>query len=189
MLIELVNKTLALGTIVSQVGMVVLAGYFLMYRKKKNPVVAFLGRHGMLLAFLVVLFSVLGSLFYSRIAGFAPCDLCWYQRIFMYPQLILLGMALLKKPFGTTQGGDYHIIDYALVLCTIGFWVSVYQNYMYYFNQGLNAQCLLSGMQLSCIKRYVFEFGYVTIPVMSLTAFVLTMVFLLLFKFHHKFHN
>src|SRR3989338_190832 len=63
-------------------------------------------------AFLVALFATLGSLFYSEIAHYTPCLLCWYQRIFKYPQVFLLGLGLVKR--------DKNIADYSLLLSVIG---------------------------------------------------------------------
>ncbi|MFH1171460.1 MAG: disulfide bond formation protein B, partial [bacterium] len=54
-------------------------------------------KRGIALVFFVALLSMLGSLALSEISGYAPCDLCWYQRILMYPLVILFGLALLKK--------------------------------------------------------------------------------------------
>ncbi len=136
--------------------------WFIFFRKTQNVVAEFLGRHGLWLAFLVALGSMSGSLFYSQIAGFPPCDLCWVQRIFMYPLVFLLGLALIRK--------HHHIADYALMLAVIGFGFSIYHNYIYYYNQGLNV------------------FGYITIPMMALTGFALIITFLL-FKKYSKIIN
>ena len=122
----------------------------------------------MLLAFIVAIISTVGSLFYSQIAGYAPCELCWYQRIFMYPQVVLLGIALWRK--------DRNIIDYSIALSLVGFFIALYQNYINY--GGVSAYCQILGMGVSCTKRYTYEFGYITIPMMALTAFVLVIVFL-----------
>src|SRR3989344_7919790 len=102
--IEIANKIFALGTIAGQISIVAFVIYFFFFRSRQNAVTKFLHQNGLLLAFLVALSSVFGSLFYSQIAGFAPCELCWFQRVFMYPQVLLLGFALVKK--------DTRIIDY-----------------------------------------------------------------------------
>jgi len=177
-LVESVNKILALGTIAAQIFIVFCLVYFVAYRKTRNAFTAFLGTHGLVLAFLTSLVAVASSLFYSQVAGFPPCDLCWFQRIFMYPQVILLRIAWYKK--------DANIVLYAMWLAVIGFFISLYHNYIYYFNQGLGAYYQLGGVQISCVKRYVFEFGYVTIPMMALTGFILVIIFLSFYKAHHK---
>src|SRR5258708_5189085 len=62
-----------------------------------KDLVEFIGERAIFFSFLVALAATLGSLFYSGIANFQPCLLCWWQRIFLYPQVILLFVAFLKK--------------------------------------------------------------------------------------------
>ena len=177
-LLIFLNTVLSVLVIGGQV-FVVLSLVYLVFLRKKYPAIGMLlGKYGMAGAFFVALASVLGSLFYSQIAGFMPCELCWFQRIFLYPQVLLLALALIKKDSG--------IVDYALSLSLVGGLVSLYHNYMYYYNGGLNVFCQLSGIQVSCVKRYVFEFGYITIPMMALTAFVLIIIFLLFKKYKNN---
>lgn len=169
-LLFFVNKLFSFGVVLGHIFITLVVVYVLFLREKYPGLAKFLTKHGLLLAFLVSLISVLGSLFYSQIAGFAPCELCWFQRIFMYPLVVLLGMALVKK--------ERVIIDYALGLLVIGSVISLYHNYVYYMNKGLSAYCQVGGSATSCVVRYVFELGYVTIPMMALTAFALIIIFL-----------
>ena len=135
----------------------------------RRPTLAAVGTHALLLAFLTGLFATALSLFYSEIAGFQPCTICWYQRIFMYPQVILLGVALVKK--------EDVILDYALSLASAGTLFSLYHNYIYYGGASL-FPCTAFGLGVSCVRRYVWELGYITIPLMSLTSFLLLIFFL-----------
>src|SRR3989344_6942904 len=105
MTIELINKLFALGVVAGQVAIVAAVLHFIFFRKKPYSLATFISQRGLLLAFIISLLATSGSLFYSQIAGFEPCQLCWFQRIFMYPQTILLFMALLKR--------DKKIIDYS----------------------------------------------------------------------------
>ena len=174
-MITLVNQISATLTIFSHIFLILGVGYFLLFRKEKeNTLLGFFGRNGIAFAFFVSLFAVLVSLFYSEVAGFEPCKLCWLQRIFMYPQIFILGLAWFRK--------DHKIIDYALTLAIIGGLVALYHNYIYYGGTSL-FPCDAFGLGVSCTKRYVFEFGYITIPLMSLTNFLLLSVFLWLQKF------
>ncbi|OIO19659.1 MAG: hypothetical protein AUJ23_01630 [Candidatus Magasanikbacteria bacterium CG1_02_32_51] len=138
--------------------------------KGQDKIKPFFQKNGLLFAWLVALFSTLFSLYYSEIVGFEPCSLCWWQRIFIYPQAIILGMAYFKKEFKNS-------ISYSLVLSIIGTIISLYQNYLYYGGKGLFL-CSSNPVAISCTKLYVFEFGYVTIPIMALTAFLLIIFFL-----------
>ena len=179
-LIDFVNKKLAIETVIAQFLVLASLGYLLFFKKKYPAVGLWLSKQAVLLAFLVALGATVSSLFYSNIAGFEPCELCWFQRIFMYPLVVLLGLALIKK--------ERIIIDYALSISVIGFFISLYHNYVYYQNGGLSAICQVGGVGVSCVKRYVFELGYITIPIMSLTAFVLIITFLVFASFNVKNH-
>ncbi len=173
---ETVNQILAYFTLA---GHIFLAAVLvsLLFSQSRKFVVTKIGQHGLALAFLVVLGSTAASLYYSNIVGFPPCDLCWYQRIFMYPQVILLGLAWHRK--------DYKIVDYGLVLAGIGTLISLYHNWIYYGGQSI-LPCEAFGLGVSCTKRYVFELGYVTIPLMALTGFALTILFLSLQKYYNR---
>jgi len=180
MTIELINKLFALGVVAGQVAIVAAVLHFIFFRKKPYSLATFISQRGLLLAFIISLVATAGSLFYSQIAGFEPCQLCWFQRIFMYPEVLLLGLALLKK--------DSSIVDYALSLSIVGGALSLYHNYIYYSNGGLNAICQVLGQGVSCMKRYVFELGYVTIPMMSLTTFLLMIVLLVMHRMYIMGH-
>jgi disulfide bond formation protein DsbB len=121
------------------------------------------------LAFVVTAIATGGSLFLSDIAGFVPCELCWYQRICMYPlSLLTLLMAL---------AGDHRAARYLLPFPVIGAGVSIYHLLV---ENGVVAQsqaCLISG---GCATKWINEFGYMTIPTLALTGFALSFSFLLL---------
>ncbi len=172
-ILDVVNKILALGVIASQV-FIVLALIYIFLPKKKDIVSNFFGKNGIALAFVVALVATMGSLFYSNYAGFNPCTLCWYQRIFMYPEVVLFGLALWKK--------RDEIIDYSLALSVIGLVISVYHNYIYF--KGLHSAVCTSAE--SCATPYVSVFGYVSIPVMAFTAFLLIILLLSFKKYYGK---
>jgi disulfide bond formation protein DsbB len=166
MLVDVINKILAVCVISSQIFIVLSVLYFLFFRKRHSAVLGFFTRNGMFFAFLVSLAATAGSLFYSNVAGFTPCVLCWYQRIFMYPEVVILGLALVKK--------ESKIIDYSIAMAVAGWVISIYHNYIYYKGAALNV-CKIGE---SCVTPYVTVFGYITIPMMALTAFSLIIVFL-----------
>ncbi|HEY7148260.1 MAG TPA: disulfide bond formation protein B [Gaiellaceae bacterium] len=126
------------------------------------------------LAFLVAGTATAGSLFFSEVAHFVPCELCWFQRIFMYPLALLTFLAALAD--------DHRIARYLLPLPVIGAGFSAYhllvENGVVRESQG----CQLSAPG-GCAVRWVDEFGYVTIPTLALTAFGLVFSFLLLAVF------
>ena len=159
-----ITTILSYLTVIAQVLILVGAIMVLMARTSTSPVITFFQRHGLFLAWLVAVGAMAASLFYSDVAGFEPCKLCWYQRIAMYPQVLLMGMAWLKK--------DRSIIPYAKALAVVGLIVALYHNYIYFGGTSI-LPCAASGLGESCTRRFVFEFGYITIPMMSLTSFVL----------------
>lgn len=140
----------------------------LKYPKIFVAILNFFKKSALSLALFVALLATSGSLFFSEIAKYEPCKLCWEQRIFMYPQVILLFIALWKK--------DYAVSKYIIPLSAIGAFIAAY-HYRIFFTTKIAASgvCTASG-GASCVARYVFEFGYVNIPMMSLTAFVLIII-------------
>jgi disulfide bond formation protein DsbB len=123
------------------------------------------------LVFLVSSVATGGSLFFSEIAGFIPCELCWYQRICMYPLTIVTLLAALAN--------DRHVARYLLPLPLVGAGVSTYHLLV---ENGVVHQakaCLLSAPG-GCATKWINEFGYMTIPTLALTAFVLCAEFLVL---------
>ncbi|MBI5139257.1 disulfide bond formation protein B [Candidatus Nomurabacteria bacterium] len=117
------------------------------------------------------------SLVYSEIVGYLPCYLCWYQRIFLFPLVFIFGTAIWSK--------DRKIVKYVLPLLSVGFIISVYQNFMYYFADTGNAPCDASGV--SCYQQLVSVFGgYISIPMLALTSFVFIITLVLVAHFYKK---
>ena len=177
----LINKFFASLVVLSDVFIVTGVIYYFFLKQPNDAVIDFFGKHGIKFAFLVALGATATTLFYSYGAGYAACDLCWYQRIFMYPQVILLGLAWWK--------GDKKIVDYAIPLAWFGAAFAVYHNYLYYGGTSLFPCNASTGGVSLCLKNYINEFGYVTIPVMSLTAFALLIGFLYLQKIYNRSHS
>src|SRR4029450_4341090 len=122
------------------------------------------------LAFLVAAVAPGGTLFFSEIADFIPCELCWYQRICMYPiALLTLLMALAN---------DHRAARYLLPLPLAGAGVSIYHLLVENGVVEQSQACLVSAPG-GCGAEWINEFGYVTIPTLALTAFALTFAFLL----------
>lgn len=167
MTLDQTNFLLSILTVIGQVLVLVLFLTFIFRTKINDRITKYINNNALAFAFIVSLVATLGSLYYSEIANFKPCTLCWYQRILMYPQVIILGLALLKK--------ESKIIDYSLALSIIGFFVSVYHNYIYY----MATTSGLCGLE-SCTQKYITGFGYVTIPIMAISGFLLIGVLLLI---------
>lgn len=174
--IHYLNILLGIGAIVLQI-FSVLVLFLLFFGPKKTIFLDFVERHFLIIGFLVSLLAGLFSLVYSEIIKFPPCELCWYQRIFLFPQVFLFGVALWKK--------DKKVVKYAIPLLSVGFVVSAYQNFVYYFGESGSVPCDASGV--SCYQHLVSEFGgYISVPMLSLTAFLALIVLLLVAHFYNK---
>jgi disulfide bond formation protein DsbB len=158
-LIFFANKFFAICVLV---GIGILLLFLLLLFSKKRFLLK--GRKVFVFPLIITFLATGGSLFYSEIAGYNPCKLCWWQRIFMYPQLPLFFTAFFLN--------NRSIFYYSLVLSSIGAMISLY-HYLLQFGYLRGADCLAVGYSVSCVKRFVAEFGFVTIPLMALTAFLL----------------
>ncbi len=174
--VHYLNLFLGTGAIILQVFSVI-ALFLLFIGPKKNAYLAFIDKHYLTLGFIFSLFAALFSLVYSEIINFLPCYLCWWQRVFLFPSVFIFGVAIWSK--------DRKIVKYALPLLSVGFIISVYQNFFYYFGEGSTLPCDSSGV--SCYQKLVSEFsGYISIPMLALTTFVALITIVLVAHFHKK---
>jgi disulfide bond formation protein DsbB len=124
---------------------------------------------------LQAILAMSGSLYFSEIELYAPCVLCWYQRVAIYPQAFLMAVALFQK--------DIKVYLYALPLLFVGTAIALYHNWIYYnsnfFNPGGPAITCSANGGASCTERYVEYFGFITIPLMSLVALAIMIVCML----------
>lgn len=112
------------------------------------------------------LIATLGSLFYSEVIGYTPCDLCWIQRIFMYPLVVIYGVALIKKNFQLAFSG--------LILSGIGMLFSMYHYSLQKVPFMQDAGGFCTGVP--CNLQYVNYFGFITIPFLAGLAFIIIFV-------------
>ena len=112
-------------------------------------------------AWLIAAVATAGSLFFSYVMGFAPCVLCWYQRIFLFPLVIVLARGLFPL--------DRAVVRYALPLATLGWLVAGYHNLVY---AGIVPEGLQPCIQgVSCTEEYLELFGFLSIPMLSWLGF------------------
>src|SRR3989344_3185671 len=174
--VHYLNMFLGICAIILQI-LSVSALFVLFLRPKENKFLGFIDKHYLTLGFILSLFASLFSLVYSEIIGFLPCVLCWYQRIFLFPLVFIFGSAIWHR--------DRKIVKYTLPLLCIGFLISVYQNFFYYFGNGSSIPCDASGV--SCYQRLISEFGgYISIPMLALTSFLALITVLLVAHFYKK---
>lgn len=128
------------------------------------------------LAWIIALAATVGSLFFSEVMELPPCVLCWYQRIAMYPLVFIIGTGIVLR--------DVRLKIYALPICLIGLAISVYHNLLYY---GIIPESITPCTQgISCTSRQIEWLGFITIPLMALTAFVGIAVCLIIYRTKEK---
>ncbi len=124
------------------------------------------------LAWIIALTATVGSLFFSEVMQLPPCVLCWYQRIAMYPLVVIIGIGIITR--------DQRMKSYALPICLIGLAISIYHNLLYY---GILPESIAPCTEgISCTSRQIEWLGFITIPLMALTAFIGLALCLLFYK-------
>lgn len=123
-------------------------------------------------AWLIALAATLGALFFSEVMGLVPCELCWYQRIFMFPLVFILAVGLATS--------DVRLFVYALPMVVAGWFAAFYHNLLYL---GVIPPALQPcGQGPSCAEVNLNLFGFISIPLLSLAAFTAIAALLLVKK-------
>jgi disulfide bond formation protein DsbB len=124
---------------------------------------------GLRLAWLMAVIAMVGSLYYSEVAGFPPCEYCWYQRIAMYPLVVILGIAILRRDTGVRR--------YVLPLAISGGFISMYHYGVERFPDIQVGEC---SAQIPCSQVWVWKFDLVSIAFMAFVCFSVIVTVLLL---------
>ena len=127
------------------------------------------GRVAMAGAFTVALLATTGSLYFSEIVGYEPCRLCWYQRIAMYPLVVILAMGLWRR--------DVNVRWYAIPVALIGAVVSGYHYTLEWFPSIDISACKVG---IPCTAVWFRELGFVSLPFLALMSFLLIIALLLI---------
>lgn len=158
---------LSILTVITQIQILFLIVFLLINHKKKSKYLKKVQKYSNVYTLILALAATLGSLYYSEIAGFEPCKYCWFQRILMYPLVVIMAVSLGTK--------DNNVSKYVLPLSLMG---TLLAGYHYLTQLGLlPSSCVAVGYSVGCSKVFVMTYGYITIPLMSFTAFLL--IFLL----------
>ncbi len=166
------NYFAALGAIVLQAATALL---FVLYLLRARTAVAaetaaLLYRWAIPLALFSALLGSALTLYYSEVIGLLPCGLCWLQRAFLYPQVALYALALWTR--------DRGVAVYGIALSLCGLVLAVYQEYLQLGGSGV-LPCPAAPGAADCAQRTVFEFGYMTFPLMAATLFCFLIVLML----------
>lgn len=176
---ELIDGLISPLVVVAQIAIVILIAALIISKvlKKQNAFTEFINDNALWMGFAVATAATLGSLFYSEVMQYTPCKLCWLQRIFIYPQAIILGMAAWKK--------DNFVVNYSIVLSVIGAGIAAF-HYTNQISGSSSLACATLGYSASCSKQFVLDYGYMTIPFMALIAFSLITLLMIYKKVYNK---
>ena len=157
---ELFSAILALATLAG--GIVTLAA--VVFEKRTtwaSAVLTHVRASGLWIICMITTGAMVGSLYFSENVGFAPCKLCWYQRIAMYSIAIISFVAALRN--------DKNIARYTIVLAPLGLIVSIYHYLLEWFPTLETSVCSLD---VPCTAVWFRELGFVTLCFMAGCAFI-----------------
>jgi disulfide bond formation protein DsbB len=117
----------------------------------------------------VALLATAGSLYFSEVANYTPCTLCWYQRIAMYPLVLILGIAAVRRDTG--------VRIYAIPVALVGATIAAYHYLLEWFPQIDTGAC---SAVIPCTQVWFRQFGFISLPLLALIAFGLIITILLL---------
>ncbi|MES2437006.1 MAG: disulfide oxidoreductase [Patescibacteria group bacterium] len=120
--------------------------------------------------------AMLGSLYFSEVMKLPPCILCWYQRIVMYPLVVVLAVGIIRR--------NKDIALYVLPLSLVGLGISIYHNLLYWKIIPENLAPCVAG--ISCTTKFFEWFGFITIPFLALVAFVVINACMVIFIKNNK---
>ena len=135
-----------------------------------DGIIDLLGATSRHIALLAAWIATAGSLFFSEVLGWRPCVLCWYQRILMYPLAIVLAIAIIRR--------DRGLHAYVLPFSIVGMGVSLYHYLLIKTDWFPPPAC---AVDVPCTVDYLNWFGFINIPFLAMTAFVIITCMMLSF--------
>jgi len=123
--------------------------------------------YGLFVALVTTFVASAITLLYSEVYGVIPCGLCWLERIMLYPQVFMLATAIFFK--------DVYVARYGITLSALGLIISLYHHYIQMGGSQL-VGCPAVGDGADCTKRFLFEFGFVTYPLLASILFAFLIV-------------
>lgn len=168
-----VVTTLGFFAIVAFAGGLALLGAVVLGGNRSGVVTALHGQghHPLTWAWVLALVASTSSLYLSEVVGLVPCSLCWYQRIAMYPLVVLLGVAAFRRDVG--------IWRYGLPLSAAGLVIAIY-HVVIQWQPTLEVGTCASGAP--CTGRYLAVFGFISIPTMAASVFLAVSALMLLLR-------
>lgn len=151
--VDLFNTLTAAGVLVILLFLILLVVSWL----TDNPIADWTAKHASVILRVIFAAAVISSLIYSNYFDYAPCLMCWYERICIYPVAILLFTDSVRK--------SALLQRQIILLSAAGLLIALYHNLITIFPNIEDGVCSLGGV--SCQIRYVYQFGFVSIPMMS----------------------
>ncbi len=173
MLTDTIINVLGALAVLSQVFVVVAGGWWLCAllirpcRTSFDRFAASLSDAAMPIALVIATTATAGSLYFSEVANYTPCLFCWYQRIAMYPLVVILAIGLIRR--------DRDARLYAMPLAAIGLALAVYHVQLQLFPDQSAIECDLDA---PCTAQWVDALGYLSIPGLAGTAFAAILMLL-----------
>jgi disulfide bond formation protein DsbB len=164
------NQFLAFATLALGVVTVALLAAYLF----RLEVGSFVATSGVWIALLAALGGIVGTLVHSELYGLPPCPLCWWQRIFLYPQAILFGLAIARRVSGETLR---FVTDFSIGLSIVGLCIALYHHALQILPSGI-LPCPAEG-SVSCGQILFLEFGFLTYPLMAAVLFAFLIILIL----------
>lgn len=160
------TTVLTIGTLIGNILVVLFLISYIAKRSAFAKVSEFMSQHALRLGFLIAFAATFGSIIYAQVTGYPACILCWIQRIFMYPEVALFGLALWKN--------DRAVLPYTLFLSVLGGVAALYNwiKDMLAMYTSVSLACPVVPGLPSCDRIYVSGFGYITIAMFALNAFI-----------------
>ncbi len=173
-LIASLNNNFALLTLIGFVFVIIWVVYLILIKfeclQGKRRIYETIAKYALPMGFFISLFAMVVSLYYSYYLHIPACDLCWLQRIFIYPLVFIFGLAWYKK--------DDRVYNYIMMLSGVGLLIALYHHYLQ-LGYSLLAPCSTAPFAVSCATPTFIEYGFITYPFMAVVT--LSITFLLAF--------
>ncbi len=167
MSLEVINMALGIGSLALQIFAAAFLAVFLLEKSIPDlrDIGSFLATWGIWIGLLLTAAATAMSLIHAHVFDLSPCYLCWWQRIFIYPQIVLFAVALWRR--------DASVAYYSIVLSVLGAGIALYHHLLQLFPTG-PLPCSATGP--NCAEILFLEFGYITYPMMSISLFAFLIV-------------
>ena len=178
-ILNFLNQYLPLLTLITFILLifVYLHHFHFRFTKKESKILNKVGDFALPLGFFSTLFAATTSLIYSDYLGQFACGLCWFQRVFIYSQVVLFTVAYIKN--------DLKVFSYSFYLSVVGGIIAIYHQYLQLGYSEL-VPCPAVSSVVDCAKPTFISYGFVTFPFMSITLFLFLILLAVAVRYHRK---